>query len=110
MRNLSKVEDPDRYYNWYYGYTKLLFPYNEANQRNYVIRTTATSGTIATKYFGDKFNAGKVDISMSTKILVEIPPTVMNKSSTTLLFNLGKPSIMPVVQSVYLILFIKKTI
>ena len=27
MKNLSKVEDPDRYYNWYYGYTQITFPY-----------------------------------------------------------------------------------
>ena len=27
MGNLSKVEDPDRFYNWYHGYTKLQYPY-----------------------------------------------------------------------------------
>ena len=27
MTNLSKVEDPDRYYNWYHGYTRIRYPY-----------------------------------------------------------------------------------
>ena len=27
MKNLSILEDPDRYYNWYHGYTKLQYPF-----------------------------------------------------------------------------------
>ena len=27
MANLSKLEDPDRYYNWYHGYTRIRYPY-----------------------------------------------------------------------------------
>ena len=31
MRNLSILEDPDRYYNWYHGYTRLQYPFYEEN-------------------------------------------------------------------------------
>ena len=27
MTNLSKFQDPDRYYNWYHGYTELTYPH-----------------------------------------------------------------------------------
>ena len=59
MKNLSKLEDPERYYNWYHGYTKMFYPFfHEAfNRYNYPIETFATSGNISTQSFGDKFDA-----------------------------------------------------
>ena len=27
MRNLSKIEEKNRFYNWYYGYSAILYPY-----------------------------------------------------------------------------------
>ena len=44
MRNLSKIQNPDRYYNWYHGYAKLRYPYYkyEVNQLQYGVYTTAT--------------------------------------------------------------------
>ena len=58
MRNLSKVEDPDRYYNWYHGYTSLRYPFYfaEDNQLSYWLYTTAVSGNLTTQYFGDNFD------------------------------------------------------
>ena len=34
LKNLSILEDPDRYYNWYHGYTEIKFPFYDvtANQ------------------------------------------------------------------------------
>ena len=32
MKNLSKIEDPDRYYNWYNGYTKIKYPCYDTNR------------------------------------------------------------------------------
>ena len=63
MENLSKIEDPDMFYNWYYGYTLLQYPfYNpEDNQLLYIINTSANSGNISTAHFGQKFDAKKVD-------------------------------------------------
>ena len=29
MMNLSKVEDPDRYYNWYHGHTWITYPHHD---------------------------------------------------------------------------------
>ena len=55
--------------------------------------TTATSGNITTQYFGEKFDATKVDGNIFIAIYVYVPPSVKNDRSTTLLFNLGKFSL-----------------
>ena len=73
ITNLSKVEDPKRYYNWYLGYTKMNFPYYKidryaGNELFYSVFTTATSGNISTKNYGSKFDAENVDRNMEIKI------------------------------------------
>ena len=95
MKNLSKLEDPDRNYNWYHGYTWLTYPYYdyENNQLRYFVMTTATSGNISTKNFGDKFNADKVDGNIFIGVQIHVPPSVMNDRSTALLLNLKKNTI-----------------
>ena len=42
MTNMSLLQDPDRYYNWYYGYTKLEYPYwSWSNKLWFFIATSA---------------------------------------------------------------------
>ena len=89
MANLSKLEDPDRFYNWYHGYTSIRFPdygFFEQNQRKtgrmaYTLTTSATSGNISTNI-------------MDGNILIEIkviPPTsVWGDSSTAMFVNIDK--------------------
>ena len=71
-KNLSKVQYPDRYYNWYHGYTEIEYPYyDEGTYYKHLIfhvTTTATSGNISTQYFDDRFNATKVDGDIYVKI------------------------------------------
>ena len=35
LRNVSMIEDTDRYYNWYHGYTKIQLPIIRYNRMNY---------------------------------------------------------------------------
>ena len=58
MRNLSKVEDPDRYYNWYHGYTDIEFQTFDKYSNNYknTVTTCAPSGNVKTQYFGEEFD------------------------------------------------------
>ena len=94
VRNLSLVEDEDRFYNWYHGRSQLWIPYwgqagdTVFNIRDlmtqyspmqagefdtdctssactkvalrYSISTNATSGTISTRHYGQRFDAGSV--------------------------------------------------
>ena len=56
VKNLSLLEDDDRYYNWYHGYTDIRIPYYDEELGLYNrIDTAATSGTIFTKDFGKKY-------------------------------------------------------
>ena len=76
LRNLSKVYEKERYYNWYYGYTRIDFPFYKEppspsrrpsgfvyskGHLNFSIWTSAKSGLISTQYYGDKFNSSKVE-------------------------------------------------
>merc|ERR1712029_958619 len=72
MTNLSKIEGPEKYYNWYNGYTKIEYPcyYEYGNQLRYEVNTFATSGNISTQYFGQKFDANKVDGNIHMEIWV----------------------------------------
>ena len=92
MRNLSKIQNPNRYYNWYHGYTQLRYPfyYDEDNQLTYTEYTTATSGNMTTQYFGKNFDASMVDGNFYFSIHVYVPRSVRNDTSTTLLVNLEK--------------------
>ena len=86
MRNLSKLVDTDRYYNWYHGYTKVELPsYGYLCDRDYYkVSTCATSGTISTQYFGEEFDADKVYIDLWYVIHVYPPASVKMKSNVTL--------------------------
>ena len=92
MTNISKVEDPDLYYNWYRGYTDIMPPYytEDTNQLYYHVSSSATSGNISTKYFGDTFDANKVDGNIRIVISVNVPHSVIGDNDTTLMFNVKK--------------------
>ena len=92
MTNLSKVKDPDKYYNWYQGYTQIQYPYYNigSNQLRYIVSTSVTSGNISTKHFGDKFETNKVDGDICIVIQVNVPPSVVSDINTTLMFNIKK--------------------
>ena len=62
MANWSKLEDKDKYYNWYHGYNQIYLPYY-SSRYGYAtfVFTNAPSGTISTQHFGNKFDAEKVE-------------------------------------------------
>ena len=67
-------------------------PYHSAlnNQLYYFVYTETTSGNISTKYFGDKFEANKVDSNIYISLKVNVPPSVKGDKNTTLMFNIKK--------------------
>ena len=72
ITNLTKMQDPDRYYNWYHGFTKINFPYYNTsyNQLSYYTFTSARSGNISTQYYGEMFDAEKVDGQLDIMISI----------------------------------------
>ena len=95
MANLSKLEDPDRFYNWYHRFTSIKYPYYKTyenyKQLNYFVRTSATSGNISTQYFGDKFDASKVEKdNIMIEIYVYVPKSIWGDKSSAMLVNIQK--------------------
>ena len=62
MTDIHMLEDNDRYYNWYHGFTEMRLPYYESfnSHLKYFVVTTATSGTITTQNYGQRFDVEKV--------------------------------------------------
>ena len=93
-RNLSKLEESDRYYNWYHGYTKIQLPYYYSSFSDghvvYIVSTTATFGSISTQYNHEKFDAEKVETSFAYLVHVYPPARVINNTNITLHFDVGK--------------------
>ena len=101
MANLSKIEDKNRYYNWYNGYTEISLPtYNSANGLTHIIRTTDTSGIISTKYFGNNFNGLNVERKANFEVYIyPLPNTLMYNNTFTLHMELKKVSMNNLIDS-----------
>ena len=86
MKNLSLLQDDDKYYNWYHGYSLIGLPFiQEQNYEVYYrMRTYATSGTIYTKYFGDTFDADKVNTDVSYIIEIIFPESILQDDNASL--------------------------
>ena len=92
MTNITKLEDNDRYYNWYHGYSQIDLPYFTYHGLVYDVHTTATSGTITTQHFGDNFDADKVETQLSYEVNVYPPVSVQYNPNITLYFEIEKLS------------------
>ena len=93
MTNLSMLEDKDRYYNWYHGYTDIEGLFWDYDGINYFLRTSAISGDISTQYFGENFDAEKVETMLYYKVYVYPPNNIRDNRNVTLHFNIDKISV-----------------
>ena len=93
MANLSKLEDKYRYYNWYHGYSGISLPYYSSGLgRVWSVYNTASSGTISTQYFGEEFDAEKVETHLYYTVKVFLPDSVRNNPNVSLHFDIEKLS------------------
>ena len=93
MTNLSKLEDNDRYYNWYHAYTQLTVHQKSSKYMRYTINTSAKSGTIATNGFGRAYDAEKADTYTWYWVYVKTPRNFGKIYNLTLQFEIEKISI-----------------
>ena len=95
MKNLSKLEEDNRYYNWYNGYTKLqpVDPGYNGFDIHYNVLTSATSGSVTTQHFLEKFDPELVETSIHCGVQI-FPHRVsgLNKN-LTLHINIEKVSL-----------------
>ena len=91
---LNMLEDKDKYYNWYHGYTEFSPPIHEpAVGISYRVNTAATSGTISTKHFGEGFDPEKVETRCDLRITIDTQHNFTDKNNATLYFEVEKVSI-----------------
>ena len=93
MKNMSKLQENDRYHNWYHGYTQMDLPSPSSfgdHRLGYQVDTSAASGLISTQHFGDKFDADKVETHLRYQINVHPPESVRNNPNVTFHFDIDK--------------------
>ena len=92
MKDFDKVQENNRFYNWYYGYTEMKYPYYDgAKDLHFEISTSADSGSIATQNFGEKYVAELIEPKLDIKIKV-VANYWMNSANIneTLYFTIDK--------------------
>ena len=94
MDEINMFQEDDRYYNWYYGYSRIMRTLTDKYGRKKPwIATTATSGVVTTQYLGEHYQPGLFKTKVWYAVFVYPPESVRNSTNVTLLFNLEKVSI-----------------
>ena len=74
MDNFTQLEEENRYFNWYHGFTEvnlpITFPYafQYREDLKFIVRTWTPNGCISTKHFGQKFDLDNVPIETFNEI------------------------------------------
>ena len=92
MKNLSKIEEKDRFYNWYHGYSWIVLTSYYWNALQITLETSATSGTISTEHFGEKFDKDLVEPRVKFDIDVYPPSSIFDNPNVTLHFEVEQVS------------------
>ena len=92
-----RLEDDNRFHDWYYGYTDIKYPRVERAKWNrehikYTHKTHAASGVLSTPYFGESFDASKLEASIGYFITLILPP-VVNPEKLSLHIDIEKYSL-----------------
>ena len=107
MTNISLLEEENRYYNWYMGYTWIYLPYWGIasstdfsagchsdtcyyNILRYYLYTYATSGSVTMKHFGETFEAGKIEKDFRYSFYFVPPREHQHNESIVLQFDIEK--------------------
>ena len=97
MDDLMKLEEENRFFNWYHGITKISEPkYKLWDSYEYSIDTSALSGVIKTRHFGERFNdhlSLERDIRFEFIIHIYPPEKTKYNSNVTLNIKLERVSI-----------------
>ena len=103
MANISKLEEKNRYHNWYHGYTYIALPYWGVDavcgqidticleqKLRFKVSTWATSGTISTQYYGHNYDADKVERYLKYDTFIIPPVNYKDNSNITLYIKVEK--------------------
>ena len=95
LSNLNKLNEKDRFDNWYHGYTEISLPSydNIYGSPKYLLETTSTSGAVNTQFYGEKFRPNMVETNYLYDVNVYPPDSVRRNENMTLHFKIEKVSL-----------------
>ena len=94
MDGLDKVQEENRFFNWYHGYSKIHRASKESDGGlKYHVLTSATSGVVSTQYFEEQFQNNLLERKVHYWIQIYPPLSVQNDTNITLHFELEKLTI-----------------
>ena len=85
LKNLSLIQEKNRFYNWYNGYSKLVLPRFSNSWRRQLrinFETVSSKGNFMTKGFGDDFDHKKVPIGEDLRITIHVPKSIKRENVT----------------------------
>ena len=92
--SLSKLHEENRFYKWYYGYSRIESTYVIPGFHLYSdIHTAATSGVVSTQYYGQQFMSELVDRKISYNVYVYPPESIKFNENVTMHLSLEKVSL-----------------
>ena len=94
VKNFSKVIEEEKIKNWYDGDTRIEMPYFSSGylsgkKLNYFIHTSATSGSVQTQHFGEKFDSNKIE-NLFIEIHMYPPAEIIKNENYTLTIEIEK--------------------
>ena len=69
-------EEEDKVRHWYESLTTVTFPYDGYYRHKYEFQTHATTGSVKTPWFGDKFNADKYKDDVQYAYVINFPKNI----------------------------------
>ena len=91
LSNFTALEEENKFYNWFHGYSEVSFQSSGARGLQYFISTSATTGSLRTQYFGDKFDPHKKIVRKLFYALRIYPPAyAVNNPEYTLNIKIDK--------------------
>ena len=89
---VDSLQEEDRFYNWYYGYTTFTALIDKFGFPKSDIETSDTSGVISTLYYGQQFMSELVEKQLYYSVSVFPPESVQNNDNVTLHLSVEKVS------------------
>ena len=95
LENINKIQEKNRFSNWYKRNTKIEIPYyGDDNRFYYNITTSDTYGSISSQDFGENFNATKMETNFHYSIKIYPPNDVVNNTNVTLHIEIDRVLLM----------------
>ena len=91
INNLNKLQESNRYTNWFKGLTEIGLPYHDPhNGFTHIINTSAYSGSVFTENFGEEFDANLLEDHVFYEVNIYSPPEKFNNAPVTLNLEIEK--------------------